>query len=249
MERVKLNIENLSVQYGKSVAVEKLDCSISNETVVFFGASGCGKTSILKAILGVHDPGMKINGSITLNGQPIIRGNGDVGMTIQGPVIPEWITVYDLCSMGSKIRKKNPLERKKRIFNMLRLFNIEHLAYKYPKNLSGGEKQRAALAITLLNEPKVLLLDEPTTFIDGTNRSAIWKYIEEKIYPLRIPIIVVSHDPLEALILGDRVIFLSRPAKVNKEIKIQFPHPRNEELYRHEKFWELKKEFLMNNVF
>ena len=245
---VRLEVKNLTVKYNKTIAVKSLDFSIGNETVVFFGKSGCGKTSILKSILKVHDPNMKVKGSILLDGEAIEKGSGNIGMTIQGPVIPTWLTIYDLCKMGSRIRSYSPSKQKDRIISTLKSFGIEHLADKYPQNISGGEKQRAALAITLINEPKVLLLDEPTTFIDGTTRNAIWQFIENKIYPMSIPTIIVSHDPLEALTLGDRIFILSNPAEIIKEIPVPFPHPRSEDLYKNSEFWETKMNFIENQL-
>jgi ABC-type nitrate/sulfonate/bicarbonate transport system ATPase subunit len=138
-------------------------------------------------------------------------------------------------------------EQKERIMSMLKLFNIDHLADKFPKDMSGGEKQRSALAITLLNDPKLLLLDEPTTFIDGVTRIAIWNYLEKKVYPLGIPTIIVSHDPTEALTLGDKIFVLSNPAKIIKEIRVPFPHPRTEEISKSQDFWEIKKQLFESN--
>jgi ABC-type nitrate/sulfonate/bicarbonate transport system ATPase subunit len=242
-----LVIRNLSIRYGNNLVVDSLNLRIGNEIVVLYGPSGCGKTSILKAILGISENHFKIEGDILLNGNPINNINGMVGMVFQGPVIPSWLTVYDLCRIGSNIRELDHKEQKRRIDDILSLFHIQHLSHRFPSQLSGGQKQRAAIAVSILNEPKVLLLDEPTTFLDGVSRQEIWNYIENNICTLNIPILVVSHDPTEALILGDRICVLSSPAKVIKQIDIPFPHPRHEELTRHESFIEIKKELLYSD--
>jgi ABC-type nitrate/sulfonate/bicarbonate transport system ATPase subunit len=242
-EKALLEINDLSVRYGSTTAVDSFNLSMKNETVVLFGPSGCGKTSILKSILDIHEPSKKVSGLIQLENIQIDRLNGDIGMTFQGPVLPNWLKIGDLCRIGSNIRKYNSEEQLIRITNMLKTFQIIQHIDKYPSELSGGERQRVALAVTLINEPKILLLDEPTTFIDGATRMAIWRHIEDNIRPLNVPTIIVSHDPVESIMLADRIIVLGTNAKIIKEIVIPFPHPRiSEDLYKTNKFWELKKE-------
>lgn len=228
------------MKYGKTLAVDSLDLEVKNETVVLFGPSGCGKTTILKAILGVTEPGMRVDGYVLLNGQPIPKDEGIVGMVFQGPVVPPWMTVYNLCRMGSKVRRLRKREQRKRVEGILERFEIGHFADRYPYQLSGGQKQRVALAVTLLNEPRVLLLDEPSTFIDGMTRISIWSFIERTIKPLGMPTVIVSHDPIEALVLGDKVCRMSSPARVVEEIAIPFGHPRSDEVYQAPAFWELR---------
>ena len=240
-----LEINNLTVKYGNTHAVENFNLSMYNETVVLFGPSGCGKTTILKAILGINELGKKTFGDITFKNILLDSSNGDIGMTFQGPVLPNWLKVYDLCSLGSNIRKYDEEGKKKKIVKMLKIFNIEQLINKYPSELSGGEKQRVALAVTLINEPKVLLLDEPTTFIDGATRLIIWKHIENFIKPLNIPTIIVSHDPMESIMLADRILILDKKAKVKNEVNVPFDHPRSEELLKTDTFWDLNK--ILNN--
>jgi ABC-type nitrate/sulfonate/bicarbonate transport system ATPase subunit len=143
--------------------------------------------------------------------------------------------------MGVKMRALHPAEQRLRINNILARFEIGPLSNRYPYELSGGQKQRAALAITLLNEPRVLLLDEPTTFVDGSNRLAIWNFIENEIRPLSIPTILVTHDPVEALTLGDKICVLGDNSRIIDEFDVFFPHPRSEQLSREESFWNLKR--------
>ena len=240
--KIQLEIKNLNVRYNTTIAVEDFSVSMNNETIVLFGPSGCGKTTILKSILGINESGKKVEGSININNIELDSANGDIGMTFQGPVLPNWLKVSELCSIGSNIRKCSDDKKFKKINDILKTFNIEQHQDKYPSELSGGEKQRVALAVTLINEPRILLLDEPTTFIDGVTRLTIWKHIENHIRPLQIPTIIVSHDPMEALVLADRILILGTNAKIIKEIKVEFKHPRSEELFKTDEFWELKSE-------
>ena len=239
-----LVVEELSVSYDKISAVESLSFQLSNETLVLFGPSGCGKTTILKAILGVTASGMRVEGTIRLNGKRIPHASGDIGMVFQGPVIPSWMTVYDLCRMGCNVRSLPSAAQDELITRMLARFGLAPFANRYPYELSGGEKQRAALAVTLLNNPQALLLDEPTTFIDGTARIAIWDFIEHHIRVLGIPIVLVSHDPQEAVWLGDRILVLGAQSRVLRDLPVRLAHPRGDHTTRDSRFWEIKDELL-----
>jgi ABC-type nitrate/sulfonate/bicarbonate transport system ATPase subunit len=154
------------------------------------------------------------------------------------------MTVEKLCRMGCNMQKLSRNEQNSRIEEVLKKFNIIEQANKYPYDLSGGQKQRVALAITLLNQPKILLLDEPTTFLDGVSKLEVWSFIEESEYFNEIPTVIVSHDPMEAMILGDRIYVLSTLARQIKEIAVPFSHPRSEEIYQEPNFWELRKQIM-----
>jgi ABC-type nitrate/sulfonate/bicarbonate transport system ATPase subunit len=240
MQASGLKIEGLQIHYDKKLIVDDFDLSVGNESVVLFGPSGCGKTTILKAILGSTEQKLKVRGSILLDGERILPNQGDVGMVFQGPVLPPWMTVTDLCRMGCNMQKLSRSDQKQKIQDVLEKFGVGKVATSYPYNLSGGQKQRVALAVTLLNEPKVLLLDEPTTFLDGMSKIEVWNFIEDKIRPSGIPTIIVSHDPIEALLLGDRVYVLSEFAHIVREVEVPFSHPRHETMAQEKAFWEIR---------
>jgi len=240
MKKNLIYIKNLCVTYGKIIAVDSFALNVGIETVVLFGPSGCGKTTILKSILGIHEAGKNETGILNFNIKDLNATNGDIGMLFQGPIIPTWLKVIDLCSMGSSIRKYDKISRKRKVESILTTLEIDDLINKYPYELSGGEKQRVALAATLLNDPKVLLLDEPTTFIDGKTRQKIWNYIETNIRTLNIPIIVVSHDSIESLIVADRIVVMGEKSQIVEIIEVPFKHPRSMEIFKNEEFMTLK---------
>jgi ABC-type nitrate/sulfonate/bicarbonate transport system ATPase subunit len=242
MQEARLRVEGLQVSYGTNLVIDYFDLSVANETIVLFGASGCGKTTILKSILGGAEEGMKVKGRISLDGQPIPKNQGIIGMVFQGPVLPTWITVKNLCRIGCNIRMLSQYEQEQKITEILERFEIDHLANHYPSQLSGGQKQRVALAITLLNQSKVLLLDEPTTFLDGMSKVEVWDFIEKIIRPVGIPLIIVSHDPVESLILGDKIYVLSNLAHITKVLEVPFPHPRSENIYHEPEFWTMRQQ-------
>jgi ABC-type nitrate/sulfonate/bicarbonate transport system ATPase subunit len=148
--------------------------------------------------------------------------------------------VFNLCRMGCNMQKISRNDQKRKIEDILARFEISHLASRYPYQLSGGQKQRVALAITLLNEPKVLLLDEPTTFLDGTSKIEVWNFIENKIRPSGIPIVIVSHDPMETILLADKVHTLSNLAHLVNKIEIPFAHPRSDKIFQDPNFWSIR---------
>lgn len=242
MQQPRLVLEGLRISYGRTIAVDFFNMVVGNETSVLFGPSGCGKTTILKAILGVSEQGIQVKGSILLDGKPIPRNQGTVGIVFQGPVLPTWMTVANLCRIGCNMQRLSRDEQKTRVYEMLERFEIEHLADRYPYQLSGGQKQRVALAVTLLNQPKVLLLDEPTTFLDGMSKIEVWNFIENQIRPNGIPLVIVSHDPTEALILGDKVYVLSKLASITNVLEVPFNHPRSEDISRDPAFWEMRQQ-------
>jgi NitT/TauT family transport system ATP-binding protein len=235
----ELRLDHLFVRYDGLAAVRDFSMALRDETIVLFGPSGCGKTSILKAILGVSDPKMKLEGAVRLNEQPVVAGDGTIGMVFQGGVIPGWMTAFDVCRMGCRIRMLSKAEQRVRVLEVFERFGISHMIDQFPHRMSGGEKQRVALAAALVNEPKVLLLDEPTTFLDGIARSAMWEFIETVIRPLGVPTIIVSHDPIEAVTLADRIFVLDTPARIRTEVSVSLPHPRKAEVLKHPDFWNI----------
>lgn len=236
-----LVIDALDIRYGRTAVVEGFSLTMGRETVVLFGPSGCGKTSILKAVLGTALPGMHQSGRISINGHEPVVGRGDVRIVLQGPVIPEWIRVRDLCAMGARVKSSLEPRTSEEIDTLLSAFGILELKDEYPCDLSGGQKQRVSLAVAMLGRPEVLLLDEPTTFVDGATRLDIWDFFEKTIQPLGIPTLIVSHDPVEAIRLADRIVRLSKHSKIEDVIAIELPHPRSELIERTASYWAYRE--------
>lgn len=236
-----LELKGLTVSYGKKIIVNDFSLNLGKETVVLFGPSGCGKSTILKAILGTKLSGMKKEGTALLLGKDINVGSGEIRIVLQGPVVPGWIRVNDLCYLAAKSSADLKQDIDQVIEEILTVFGIVGLKDKYPHQLSGGQRQRVSLAIALIGEPKLLLLDEPTTFIDGATRLSIWQFIEDNIRPLNIPTLIVSHDPVEAIRLADRIIMLSSSSQVTDVIDVDLPHPRGEIIEKSEEYWVYRK--------
>ncbi|MBI4812556.1 ABC transporter ATP-binding protein [Candidatus Falkowbacteria bacterium] len=240
-----LEVKNLSKIYdnnGKATEVLKdLNFEISDKRfVVFVGPSGCGKTTLLKIIAGLLEP---TNGEAILDKKVISEPNEERGMVFQNFTLFPWLTVKENINFGLKIRNIDEKEKNKIIEHYLRVTDLSNFADFYPKNLSGGMQQRVAIARTLANNPKILLMDEPFGSLDSQTRSAMQEFLTKLWESEQKTILFVTHDVEEAIFLADKVILLmTRPAKIKKEYDVNFPRPRLHNLKFSEEFFKLERE-------
>lgn len=212
-----LKVKNITKKYqAKNGEVEALkDISFSvkeGEFVSIIGPSGCGKSTILSIIAGLED---KNSGEIQIDGQ--------IGYMLQKDSLLEWLTIYKNVMFGLEIRKMKTTENVKYVENLLKKYNLYEFKDKYPSQLSGGMRQRAALIRTLAIKPKILLLDEAFSALDYQTRIMVTKDIYDILRKENITALIVTHDISEAISMSDRVIILSnRPAIVKEICKIDF---------------------------
>ena len=212
-----LKVKNITKKYqAKNGEVEALkDISFSvkeGEFVSIIGPSGCGKSTILSIIAGLED---KNSGEIQIDGQ--------IGYMLQKDSLLEWLTIYKNVMFGLEIRKMKTTENVKYVENLLKKYNLYEFKDKYPNQLSGGMRQRAALIRTLAIKPKILLLDEAFSALDYQTRIMVTKDIYDILRKENITALIVTHDISEAISMSDRVIILSnRPAIVKEICKIDF---------------------------
>ena len=207
-------------------AVENLDLAVAaNEFLCVLGPSGCGKSTLLAAIAGFLKPAQ---GTLTMNGQPIAGPGAERGVVFQEYALLPWMTVLDNAALGLKLRgipRKERYETARRFLAMANLHGVEH---KYPHELSGGMKQRVAVARTLANAPEVMLMDEPFAAVDAQTRTQLQADLLTLWELGRKTIIFVTHDITEAIALGDRALVLSKqPTRIAAEHMIPIPRPRN----------------------
>jgi NitT/TauT family transport system ATP-binding protein len=197
------------------------------EFVVFFGPSGCGKSTLLNMIAGFEAP---TTGEIVLDGKPV-RGPGpDRLMMFQEHALFPWLNVMDNVMYGLKrqpgFRFKRRL-RRQRARELLRMMHMEESEKAAIHELSGGMKQRAALARALAPDPRILLIDEPFPALDALVRGKLYAELQEILIRTRKTILSVTHDPNEAACLGDRVfVFTGRPGQIKAESRVDLPRPR-----------------------
>jgi NitT/TauT family transport system ATP-binding protein len=229
---VKLRLANVSKSFATAsqtvAALEGIDLEVlAGEFVVLFGPSGCGKSTLLNLIAGFDVP---TSGTITLDDQPVTKPGPDRLMLFQEHALFPWLNVLDNVTYGLKWQKRYRFHRRDRRakgLELLRLVHLEEFAASAIHELSGGMKQRAALARALAPDPEVLLIDEPFPALDALVRAELYAELQDILVRTRKTIVSVTHDPREAACLGDRVlVFSGRPGRIQVECAINLPRPR-----------------------
>lgn len=207
--KIKLQIKDMTKKYDNGDGVEHINLDIyEGEIVTFLGPSGCGKTTILRTIGGFLDV---TSGDITIDGQSIIGlppEKRPTAMVFQSYNLWPHMTIYENLAFGLKLRKVPKAEIDADIKKMLALVSMSGCEKKYPNQMSGGQQQRIAIARALVNEPKVLLLDEPLGALDLKLRKEMQTELMRIQKSLKITFIYVTHDQEEALTMSDRVVVM-----------------------------------------
>ncbi len=248
----KLELKNLFIGYtdrsGKTVsAVEDVSLTLANkpgvgELLVFLGPSGCGKSTILKAISGLMEPSA---GQILIDGQPVSGTGRDRGMVFQSYTSFGWRTVLGNVEYGLELQGVPKAERARQAMEILEQVGLKDFAHALPKQLSGGMKQRVAIARTLVNKPRLVLMDEPFGALDPQTRWGMQSLILDVLRRQDNTVIFVTHDISEAVFLADVVFVLShRPAKVLHRIEIPYFPERDPSLRQKPEFKQLENHLL-----
>jgi NitT/TauT family transport system ATP-binding protein len=219
----KLAIHNLSKTFHSNGQVVQVldDISLSiqpGEFVSIIGPSGCGKSTLFNILAGLleHD-----SGSITLDGQELPNLRGRVGYMLQRDLLMPWRTVLENVIVGLEVRHVSRAESVERARAYLDDFGLLHFENSYPKELSGGMRQRVALARTLLPDPDILLLDEPFSALDYQTRLYLEAMVVDTASRQGKTVVLVTHDIDEAIALSQRIYVLSaRPGRVKSQHKI-----------------------------
>lgn len=207
------------------------------ELVSLVGPSGCGKTTLLKVMAGLHEHD---GGTVKIGGTGIDFDPGrDVGMVFQQALLLKWRRIIDNVMLPAEILGLPEKESRDRAYHLLNMVGLTGFEDNYPYELSGGMQQRAAIARSLVHDPKLILMDEPFGALDALTREKmnlellrIWKESKKTI-------IFVTHGIAEAVFLGTRVVVLTAsPAKMADMFEVEMPHPRTLDMKTHEKFGE-----------
>jgi ABC-type nitrate/sulfonate/bicarbonate transport system ATPase subunit len=205
--------------------LESIDLSVAaGEFVALLGPSGCGKSTLLRLISGLEQP---TTGSISAEGSLIDRPDPSRILVFQDPTLFPWATVWNNVATGLDAR--GVLKRESaRVDSALDLVGLRDFSKAYPHQLSGGMAQRAALARALVNDPALLLLDEPLGKLDSLTRLTLQEELVSLWRREGFTAILVTHDVEEAVLLASRVIVLSgRPGRIKAEFKVERPYPRH----------------------
>ncbi|MBI1920993.1 MAG: ABC transporter ATP-binding protein [Geobacter sp.] len=218
------------------VALKEINLTIGEgEFVAIVGASGCGKSTLLRIVAGLENG---YDGAVSLGNRPIAGPGLDRGMVFQEHRLLPWLTVEENVAFGLNGRANG--ERERIVREHLALVGLSDFAKAHPHQLSGGMAQRVAIARSLVNQPGLLLLDEPFGALDALTRIQMQQEILRIWEAERTTMVLVTHDIDEALYLGDRVVVMSsRPGTVKRIIHVSLPRPRDRSSYE---FVQLRKE-------
>ncbi|MDE2612404.1 MAG: ABC transporter ATP-binding protein [Burkholderiales bacterium] len=198
----------------------------ANEIVCLLGPSGCGKSTVLNLIAGFEAP---TAGTVSLDGRAIHEPGPDRGVVFQEHALFPWLTVLQNIVFGRRLRNGKEDERhySDLAHKYIAWMGLQGFEHRYPKELSGGMRQRAALARVLVNEPRVLLMDEPFAALDAQTRVSMQMLLLNVWERLRTTILFITHDIDEAVFLGDRILVMTaRPGRIKEEVAIPLERPR-----------------------
>ena len=212
-----LTLDKISLSYQTEKdeirALESISFSVDEgEFVAIIGPSGCGKTSILSIIAGLLKPS---GGEITIKGKPLEKGKTSIGYMLQKDELFPWRTIMENAYLPLEVKRDKSEKSKEKVNELLKKYGLWEFRKKYPRQLSGGMRQRAALIRTMASSPDLLLLDEPFSALDYQTRLAVCDDLYEIIRREDKTTVLVTHDISEALSTADRIIVLSkRPSKI-----------------------------------
>lgn len=207
MANVSLN--NVYKNFGKTEIIHGISCEIKDgEFIVILGPSGCGKSTILRMIAGLE---VITTGDISIDGKVVNRlepADRDIAMVFQNYALYPHMTVYKNMAYGLRIRRMPKKDIDKRVRNAARILELNDFLDRKPRQLSGGQRQRVAMGRCIVREPKVFLFDEPLSNLDAKLRVQMRLEIRKLHEDLKITSIYVTHDQVEAMTLGDRLIVM-----------------------------------------
>ena len=224
--RPRIDARNVSLRYftlqGETQALDNISLAVApGEFVSIIGQSGCGKSTLLSIIAGILEPSA---GSVTVDGKPVTGPSPSIGYMLQQDYLYEWRSILDNALLGAQIQKRNMREARERAIHLLHKCGMGDFLHHYPRQLSGGMRQRVALARTLVTNPDVVLLDEPFSALDSQTRLAIADEVVEVLRSEGKSVVLVTHDIGEAIAMTDRVVVLSRrPGRIKSEHLMTFP--------------------------
>lgn len=222
----RIHVDNVSLRYftkqGETQALEGISLNIAaGEFVSIIGQSGCGKSTLLSIMAGILPPS---HGRVVIDNKVVTGPSPRIGYMLQQDYLFEWRTILDNTLLGAEIQKLDMNRARKRAVELLEKCGMGGFLDHYPRALSGGMRQRVALARTLVTNPDVVLLDEPFSALDSQTRLAIADEVVQVLRDEGKSVVLVTHDIGEAISMTDRVVVLSRrPGRIKSQHLIRFP--------------------------
>jgi NitT/TauT family transport system ATP-binding protein len=243
MSAERVRFDNVSVRYGALQVVDNVTFGVNQgDFVSLIGPSGCGKTTMLNMLAGFVTP---TAGRVLLDGKPVVGPGPERGVIFQEYGVFPWLTVADNIEFGLKLRANRVPEAERREIRhrYMRLMGLQDFADAYPKTLSGGMRQRLAIARAYAVKPEFLLMDEPFGALDAQTRSHMQNLLLKVLEQEGKTVMLITHSVEEAIYLSSRIVVVTaRPARVRTIIDVPFPYPREERLHETLEFGALRSE-------
>lgn len=252
----RLDIENVRQTFnteGREVlALQDISLKIEpGEFVSFLGPSGCGKSTLMRIVTGLLRAS---SGKVSLNEQTVNGPQTDLGIVFQQPILMDWRTVLGNVLLQTDLRGRPQREFQERAEALLEQVGLKDFMHHYPRNLSGGMRQRVSICRALLHNPPLIVMDEPFGALDALTREQMRIDLEQLWLKGRKTVIFITHSIDEAVLLSDRVyVFTPRPGRIDRVIPIELPRPRGfaaremPEVVQHVR--EINEIFLARGVF
>ncbi len=238
-----LQVNGVSKSFDKETIIKEISLELKEgELVSLLGVSGGGKTTLFNIIAGLSIPD---KGTVCLAGEDITGKPGNVSYMLQKDLLLPYRTIVDNVALPLVIRGMKKKEAREQASSYFEEFGLMGTEYKYPAQLSGGMKQRAALLRTYLFSEKVALLDEPFSALDMLTKNTVHEWYLEVMEKIKLSTLFITHDIDEAILLSDRIYLLTgRPGMITKEIVIKEPKPRRKDFNLSEQFLAYKREII-----
>lgn len=226
-----LKVEDLTKTYAdgdrKITAVKGIDLTVDKgEFVSMVGPSGCGKTTLLEILAGLRRP---TEGSVKVKGHEVTGPHPSIGIIFQEESTFPWRTVLENIEFGLEMNGVNKKERRDAAREMISLVGLDDFERSYPHQLSGGMRQRVAIARTLVTHPEIVVMDEPFGALDEQTRLILGGELLNIVERTEATVVLVTHSIQEAALLSDRIVVLSaRPGEVKDVVNNTLPKPRDE---------------------
>jgi ABC-type nitrate/sulfonate/bicarbonate transport system ATPase subunit len=240
---IKLELKSIYKTFQDTSVLEGVSMQLHNkEFVSILGASGSGKSTIFNIVSGLLKPD---KGEVIIEGEGYTGKTGRVSYMYQKDLLLPWRKVIDNAALPLVIKGMKKQQARDTVSPFFKIFGLEGFEHKYPFQLSGGMRQRAALLRTYMFSKDIMLLDEPFGGLDAITRAKMHQWLLEVLQQLEASVLFITHDIEEAIFLSDRIYILSeRPAFIKKEIKIDLKRPRTKEILISKEFNDLKAEIL-----
>ena len=240
-----LQIEDVSKSFEDEQIINDISLQLKEgEIVSLLGVSGGGKTTLFNIIAGLSTPD---KGNVFLEGEDITGKPGKISYMLQKDLLLPYRTILDNVALPLIVRGMKKKEARKKAAEFFEEFGLVGTEKKYPSQISGGMKQRAALLRTYLFSEKVALLDEPFSALDMLTKATVHEWYLDVMEKIRLSTLFVTHDIDEAILLSDRIYILTgKPGTITKEVVIKEPKPRRKDFNLTEEFLEYKKEIILH---